>query len=327
MTTFTQPIETNIPQRLDRLPWSSWHLYMVVALGVTWLLDGLQVTLTGSLSGILRDKSALSLTDVQIGEAATGYLAGAVMGALFFGWLTDRLGRKKLFLITLGIYLAATAATACAWNFGSFWTFQLLIGAGIGGEYAAINSAIDELIPAHVRGTVDLIVNATFWLGAALGAFGSFLLLNSRLVSPDFGWRFAYGIGAVLGLVILVLRTRVPESPRWLMLRGHVDEANEIVSGIETHIERHSKGTLPVPEGSIRLHVQSHTPLGDVWKAMVRDHPKRSLLGIVLMIAQSFFYNAVFFTYGLVLVQFYGVSGQRLPCTSCRSLWGTFSDL
>ncbi len=317
-------IETNVPQRLDRLPWSSWHLYMVIALGITWLLDGLQVTLTGSLSGILRDPKALGLTDVQIGAAATGYLAGAVVGALFFGWLTDRLGRKKLFLLTLGMYLAATAATACSWNFSSFVAFQTLIGAGIGGEYAAINSAIDELIPAHVRGTVDLIVNATFWLGAALGALGSFLLLNSGFVSPAFGWRFAYGIGALLGLVILLLRTKVPESPRWLMLRGREEEADRIVSEIEAHVREHSKKQFAKPEGNIKLTVQDHTPLGDVWKTMVHDHPKRSLLGMVLMISQSFFYNAVFFTFGLVLVQFYGVSGQRLPLHILPLAFGNF---
>ena len=286
---------------------------MVVALGITWLLDGLQVTLTGSLSGILRDPKALGLTDVEIGAAATGYLAGAVSGALFFGWLTDRLGRKKLFLITLGLYLVATAATACSWNFPSFLLFQMCIGAGIGGEYAAINSAIDELIPAHVRGTVDLIVNATFWLGAALGALGSFLLLNSHFVSPQFGWRFAYGIGAVLGFVILLLRTRVPESPRWLMLRGKKDDAEKIVSEIEAHVEKQTNESQPAAEGGIKLRVRDHTPLGDVWKAMIRDHPKRSLLGMVLMVAQSFFYNAVFFTYGLVLVQFYHVNGLRVP--------------
>jgi len=218
-------VETNIPQRLDRLPWSRWHLFMVIALGITWLLDGLEVTLAGSLASILKEHAALGLSDVQVGSAATGYLAGAVTGALVFGWLTDRFGRKKLFFITLALYLSATAATALSWGFGSFLVFRALTGTGIGGEYAAINSAIDELIPAEVRGRVDLMINATFWIGAALGSAGTLVLFNSGVVAPSFGWRLAFGIGALLGLVILVFRRSVPESPRWLMLRGKEQEA------------------------------------------------------------------------------------------------------
>jgi MFS family permease len=218
-------VETDIPQRLDRLPWSRWHLVMVVALGITWLLDGLEVTLAGSLASLLKQNATLGLTDVQVGSTATGYLAGAVAGALVFGWLTDRLGRKKLFFVTLALYLSATAATAFAWNFESFLLFRCLTGAGIGGEYAAINSAIDELIPAPVRGRVDLIINGTFWIGAALGSAGTLFLLNTPVISPAFAWRFAFGIGAVLGISILLLRRSVPESPRWLMLRGREREA------------------------------------------------------------------------------------------------------
>ncbi len=306
-----QEVETNIPQRLDRLPWSHWHSKMVIALGITWLLDGLEVTLAGSLASVLKDKSALGLSNVEVGASATGYLAGAVIGALFFGWLTDRLGRKKLFLITLALYLSATAATAFSWNFGSFLLFRVLTGAGIGGEYAAINSAIDELVPASVRGTVDLVINATFWIGAALGAGGTLFLLDSGLLSPAFGWRFAFGIGALLGLIILVLRKSVPESPRWLMLRGREVEAEEIVGEIEQHV-RAEKGDLKKPEGSLQIAVRDHTPLRDVWNAMIHDQPKRSLLGLVLMVGQSFFYNAVFFTYGLVLVQFFKVKSERV---------------
>ncbi len=304
-------VETNIPQRLDRLPWSSWHLKMVVALGITWLLDGLEVTLAGSLASVLKDKAALGLTDLEVGASATGYLAGAVIGALFFGWLTDRLGRKKLFLITLALYLTATAATAFSWGFGSFLAFRILTGAGIGGEYAAINSAIDELIPAGVRGNVDLVINATFWIGAALGAGGTLFLLNSGVVSPTFGWRYAFGIGALLGLIILLLRKSVPESPRWLMLRGREEEAEAIVGDIEQKVTQ-QKGELKKPEGSLKIAVRDHTPLGDVWNAMIRDQPKRSLLGLALMVGQSFFYNAVFFTYGLVLVQFFKVKSERV---------------
>ena len=310
-TAIDQEVETNIPQRLDRLPWSRWHSKMVIALGITWLLDGLEVTLAGSLANVLKDKKALGLSDAEVGVSATGYLAGAVIGALFFGWLTDRLGRKKLFLITLALYLSATAATAFSWNFWSFLLFRVLTGAGIGGEYAAINSAIDELVPAHVRGNVDLVINATFWIGAALGAGGTLFLLNAGFISPDFGWRFAFGIGAVLGLIILLLRKSVPESPRWLMLRGFEEEAEGIVSGIEKAVRSHEPD-LKEPEGSLKIMVRDHTPLRDVWNAMIHGEPKRSFLGLMLMVGQSFFYNAVFFTYGLVLAHFFNVRGERV---------------
>ncbi|HSU29718.1 MAG TPA: MFS transporter [Bryobacteraceae bacterium] len=308
-----QVIESNVPQRLDRLPWSRWHLYMVLALGITWLLDGLEVTLAGSLASILKSPETLHFTDKQVGATASAYLVGAVTGALFFGWLTDRLGRKKLFLITLGLYLLATAATAFSWNFWSFMLFRALTGAGIGGEYAAINSAIDELIPARVRGNVDLVINATFWIGAALGSLGTLYLLDSGTIPIAWSWRLAFGIGAVLGLVILFLRRSVPESPRWLMLRGREEEAGQIVSSIEQSIEKRGGPRLPRPHGSIRIAVRNHTPLSDVWNAMVRAQPKRTLLGLALMIGQAFFFNAIFFTYGLVLTQFYGIKPERVP--------------
>ncbi len=319
-----QQVDTNIPQRLDRLPWSAWHSKMVIALGITWLLDGLEVTLAGSLASVLKDKNALGLTDAQVGGSATGYLAGAVIGALFFGWLTDRLGRKKLFLITLALYLSATAATAFSWGFGSFLLFRILTGAGIGGEYAAINSAIDELVPAAVRGNVDLVINATFWIGAALGAGGTLFLLNSGFISPTFGWRFAFGIGALLGLIILFLRKSVPESPRWLMLRGREEEAGAIVADIEKKVAE-QKGDLKDPEGSLKIVVRDHTPLRDVWKSMISDQPKRSLLGLTLMVGQSFFYNAVFFTYGLVLVQFFQVKSERVSIYILPLALGNFA--
>jgi MFS family permease len=305
-------VETNIPQRLDRLPWSRWHLRMVIALGITWLLDGLEVTLAGSLASLLKEPAALGFSDLQVGATATGYLAGAVSGALVFGWLTDRLGRKKLFLLTLALYLCATAATAFSWSFASFLTFRILTGAGIGGEYAAINSAIDELIPAEVRGRVDLMINATFWIGAALGSAGVLFLLDSGVLPPSFGWRLAFGIGALLGLVILFFRRSVPESPRWLMLRGKEQEADEIVSSIERAVEERQPIRKEL-EGSIKIAVRDHTPLADVWKTMVVDQPRRSALGLILMVGQSFFYNAVFFTYGLVLSTFFHVRNERVP--------------
>ncbi len=317
-------IETNIPQRLDRLPWSRWHLVMVVALGITWLLDGLEVTLAGSLASILKEPAALGLSDLQVGATATGYLAGAVIGALVFGWLTDRFGRKKLFLITLALYLTSTAATAFSWNFASFVAFRVLTGAGIGGEYAAINSAIDELIPAELRGRVDLMINATFWIGAALGSAGALFLLDSGVVAPSFGWRLAFGIGALLGIVILFFRRSVPESPRWLMLRGKEQEAEEIVNGIERAVEERKPIQKDV-EGSIKIAVRDHTPLADVWKTMVVVHPRRSVLGLALMVGQAFFYNAVFFTYGLVLSTFFHVGSTRVPLYLLPLALGNFS--
>lgn len=304
-------IETNIPARLDRLPWSRWHVGIVIALGITWLLDGLEVTLAGSLAAILKDANTLGLSDAQVGASATGYLAGAVCGAVVFGYATDRLGRRKLFFLTLSLYLTATALTAISWNFASFTLFRILTGAGIGGEYAAINSAIDELIPARIRGTADLIINATFWIGAALGSVGSLILLNSSLIPPNLAWRFAFGIGAALGLVVLFLRRHVPESPRWLVLRGRVEEAEQVVGEVEEKIRR-QKGDLPTPEGSLRLRVRDHTPLKEIWRAMVRDQPRRAALSLTLMVAQAFFYNSVFFTYGLILTTFYGVPGESV---------------
>ena len=226
-------IQTDIPQRMDRLPWSSWHVRIITALGTSWLLDGLEVTLVGSLSGILESKAGLGLTDPQVTAAASTYLIGAVLGALLFGYLTDRLGRRKLFLVTLTTYSLATVASAFSWGFGPFAVFRFLTGIGIGGEYAAINSAVDELIPGKVRGVSDLVVNGTFWVGATLGSLVAIFLLAGHGFAPDRGWRYAFGIGGALGLGVLVLRLFVPESPRWLMLRGREDEANKIVDDIE----------------------------------------------------------------------------------------------
>lgn len=308
-----QTIETNVPARLDRLPWSRWHLKIIIALGTSWLLDGLEVTLAGSLAAILKDKKALGLSDAQVGAAATSYLAGAVVGAMLFGYLTDRFGRRKLFLVTLATYASATAATAFSWNFFTFILFRFVTGMGIGGEYAAINSAVDEFIPSKVRGTVDLIVNGTFWIGAAVGSVAALVLLSGKLLPPDTGWRAAFGVGAVLGAAVFYLRLSVPESPRWLMLRGKKDKANEIVESIEKDVSK-DKGNLPEPEDKqLKLKVQSHTPLGDVFRNMWKDNPKRSFLGLALMIGQSFFYNAVFFTYGLVLAKFYHVNAKQVP--------------
>src|SRR5215831_902938 len=222
-------VETDIPARLDRLTWGRFHTLVVVALGITWILDGLEVTLAGAVSGALKESPQLQFSNADVGVAASAYLTGAVLGALLFGWLTDRLGRKRLFFITLAVYLVATAATAFSWDVWSFTLFRFVTGAGIGGEYTAINSTIQELVPARYRGWTDLVINGSFWLGAALGAGSSIVLLDPALLPPDLGWRSAFFIGAVLGLVILAMRTAIPESPRWLMIHGRPDEAHEIM--------------------------------------------------------------------------------------------------
>src|SRR6187455_3679806 len=236
MTKNNLPITTDIPARLDRLPWGRFHTLVVVALGITWIFDGLEVTLAGSLAGALKESPSLRFSNTDIGLASSAYLAGAVLGAIFFGWLTDRLGRKKLFFLTLAVYLTATAATAFSWNIASFALFRFLTGAGIGGEYAAINSTIQELIPARVRGWTDLIVNGSFWIGAALGALGSIVLLDPAVIDPEYGWRLAFLIGAVLALVIFFMRLWLPESPRWLMTHGRAAEAEAVVAGIEARL-------------------------------------------------------------------------------------------
>src|SRR5712691_821597 len=238
-------VETDVPARLDRVPWGRFHTLVVAALGITWIFDGLEVTLAGALAGALKASPVLHFSNTDVGFAASAYLVGAVLGALFFGWLTDRLGRKKLFFVTLSVYLAATAATACSWNLWSFVAFRFLTGAGIGGEYTAINSAIQELIPARYRGRTDLAINGSFWLGAALGAGGAIVFLQPGMLPADWGWRAAFGIGAVLGLIILGLRQFIPESPRWLILHARVDEAEAVIGQIERRVARAAEVELP----------------------------------------------------------------------------------
>jgi len=230
------PTLTDVPARLDRLPWSGFHRLVVTALGITWILDGLEVTLAGSVAAALQTSPRLHLTAEQVGLTGSAYLVGAVLGSLLFGHLTDQLGRKKLFSVTLGVYLVATAATAFSWNFESFLFFRFLTGAGIGGEYSAINSAIQELIPARLRGRTDLAINGSFWLGAAAGALVSVPLLDPELFGADLGWRLAFGSGALLGLFILYLRRFLPESPRWLMIHGRDGEAHEVMLEIERRV-------------------------------------------------------------------------------------------
>ncbi|MDE1180623.1 MFS transporter [Paraburkholderia sp.] len=305
-------VETNLPARLDRLPWGRFHSLIVVALGVTWLLDGLEVTLAGSVASALKSSPTLHFSNADVGLAGSAYIAGAVLGALGFGWLTDRLGRRKLFFITLALYLAATAATALSWNLASFLMFRFLTGAGIGGEYTAINSTIQEFTPARVRGWTDLGINGTFWVGAALGAGGSLVLLDPNLLPPDYGWRACFFIGAVLALAILPMRVWVPESPRWLITHGDHDEARGIVEAIETRFRNEGHTLTDDPDTSLKLRARDHTPLGEVFRALFVVHRRRALVGLSLMTAQAFFYNAIFFTYALVLTDFYQVPGDHI---------------
>jgi len=309
------PIRTDIPARLDALPWSRWHTKIVVALGITWVLDGLEVTLAGAVGAALKDPRALHLTDSQVGFSATCYLLGAVFGALIFGYFTDLYGRKKLFFLTLAVYVAATAATAFSWSPASYFLFRAITGAGIGGEYAAINSAIDELIPARLRGQVDLTINATFWIGSALGSGATIFLLNPALLPVSLGWRIAFAIGAILGCGILFLRRAVPESPRWLVIHGHAEEANAILDNIATQATESAIGD-PHPDKEpcavTVIHPRQRTPLSEIARTMFVDHRRRSILGLVLMAAQAFFYNAIFFTYALVLSRFYHVPAARV---------------
>jgi MFS family permease len=305
-------IETAIPARLDRLSWGRFHTLVVVALGITWILDGLEVTLAGAVAGALKESPSLNLTNAEVGLASSFYLAGAVLGALLFGWLTDRLGRKRLFLITLAVYLVATASTAFAWDFTSFALFRFLTGAGIGGEYTAIASCIQEFVPARYRGWTDLVINGSFWLGAALGAAASLVLLDPALLQPDLGWRASFFIGAALGLVILAMRTSIPESPRWLMIHGRADEAHAILDAIEDGHRRRGHHLPDEDLPKFRCRARRSTPLGEVWQTLFFTHRRRTLVGLSLMAAQAFLYNAIFFTYALVLTAFYGIRSDQV---------------
>ena len=297
-------IESRVPARLDRMPWGRWHWLIVIALGATWILDGLEVTLAGSLGGILTRPEALGLSDSEVGGSATCYLAGAVVGAILFGYGTDRFGRKRLFLITVAVYLLGTIFSALSWNFSSYTVFRALTGAGIGGEYAAVNSAIDELIPARVRGRVDLMINGSYWAGAAIGAAATLVLLDPNRFPIWLGWRFAFVIGATFGLIIIFFRRWIPESPRWLMIHGRNAEAEDIVAGVEQTSPIRPDESRPSPT---RVHTRTHTPWREIWNAIIHEHRCRSFLGFVLMTTQAFFYNAIFFTYALVLMRFYHV--------------------
>src|SRR6201993_482944 len=290
-------VHTSIPFRLDRLPWSRFHLLVVVGLGLTWILDGLEATIVRSLGPALPSADTLGLPSSNLGAGASFYVIGAVTGALSFGWVTDRHGRRLVFYVTLIVYLAGVLLSAFAWNFVSFAIFRMITGLGIGGEYVAVNSAIDELIPAKYRGRVDLIVNGSFWLGAAGGALAVPFLLDQRLFAPDIGWRLGFGIGAVLGLGILLLRRFVPESPRWLVTHGQNEQAERTVRKIEKDVAKATGQHPSVPMESIEVHPKKVFGIGLILSSMVGKYGKRSILALVLMVAQSFLYNSVFFTF------------------------------
>ncbi len=321
-------VQTDIPARLDRLPWSRFHLLVVLALGITWVLDGLEVTIVGSLGPVLQDRRTLGLSAEDVGTVASVYVVGAVTGALFFGWLTDRVGRKLIFSVTLGIYVLGVLLSASSWNFLSFAVFRFVTGFGIGGEYSAINSAIDELMPARLRGRIDLMVNGSYWAGAAMGAAASIPLVSGRFVPLDWGWRLGFAIGGVLGLGVLLLRRAVPESPRWLVTHGHDEQAKADMTEIEHRVSHSGGGELEPTSRTLTIHPRKTFGFGLVFGAMLGKHRGRSALALMLMVAQAFLFNAVYFTYGLVLERFEGVPQGRvglyiLPL-SAGSLLGPF---
>ena len=306
-----ETVRTDIPNRLDRLPWSRWHWLVVVALGITWILDGLEVTLVGSVAAALTDKNTLHFSTSQATAAGSFYLAGAVAGALLFGYLTDRFGRRKLFMITLGVYLVFTIATALSWDFWSFMAFRFLAGSGIGGEYSAINSAIDELVPARVRGRVALAINSSWWIGTAVAAGLTVVLLNT--FSANVGWRIGFGLGAILAVGVLTVRRHVPESPRWLLTHGRANEAEDVVHDIEEKVRR-SHPDLPEPEGD-PLEVEQRESIGFVAiaKHVMEEYPSRGVLGFSLMASQAVLYNATLFGATSILTTFFHASAKNAP--------------
>ncbi len=313
----TATASATIPARLDRLPWSRWHWRVVIALGVAWVLDGLEVTLVGSLGSVLERSDTLALDAAQVGWTGSLYIAGTVLGALIFGRLTDRLGRKRLFMLTLMLYMAATLATAFAQDFLFLALCRFVTGLGIGGEYAAINSAIDELVPARVRGRVNLIINASFWIGAALGAGLSLVILDPQVMGAATGWRACFLLGAVLAVAVLLVRRHVPESPRWLLMHGRHAEAEAVVRSIEAQVEQ-QHGPLPAVDPAPNASGQRGTagsgmlPWREIAHVLLHRYRQRSVMVALMMVAQAFVYNAIFFTYSLVLTRFFQVPDHRV---------------
>ena len=308
MSVETGRITTDIPARLDRLPWARWHWLVVIGLGTVWILDGLEVTIVGSMSDALKPEGdGLGMSSFQIGFAGAAYVAGACVGALFFGHLTDRLGRKKLFMVSLGVYSVATVLTAFSMNPAWYFAARFLTGTGIGGEYAAINSAIDELIPARFRGRVDVAINGSFWVGAAGGALLTIPLLDPTVIDQAWGWRLAFGLGAILAIGILLVRRNVPESPRWLFIHGREDEAEEIVRDIERTVVDETGRELHNVSETITIRQRKAIGIPLIAKTVFTLYPKRTVLCFSLFVGQAFLYNAFFFTYGDTLTTFLDV--------------------
>jgi MFS family permease len=312
-TATLRTIETAIPARMDRLPWSRWHWMVIVGLGTVWILDGLAVTIVGAIGGQLtQGDSGLVLDPAEIGAAGSAYILGACLGALFFGRLADRIGRKRLFMITLAVFLAGSVLTAFSMSFAWFIACRFVTGAGVGGEYSAIHSAVDELIPARVRGAVDLIIGGSYWIGTILGSLASLILLNEDWFAPDVGWRLAFGLAAAMGFAILLVRRNVPESPRWLFLHGHDAEAERVTEDIERQVAASTGQELIAPRRTIRVKQRGPMGIGEIASVVFRMYPKRTFVGLALFTGQAFLYNAIFFTYALVLTEIYGVAAGRV---------------
>lgn len=306
-----EAIRTQIPARLDRLPWTRFHLFVILALGITWILDGLEVTIVGAMGGVLQHADTLALSAAEIGDIGALYIAGAVTGALFFGYLTDRNGRRLIFFLTLGVYLVGVIVSSFAQDFWSLALGRLLIGLGIGGEYAAVNSAIDELIPARLRGRIALLVNGSFWIGAAIGASLTTVLLDPAIVPVDLGWRIGFGLGALVAVVVLFLRRFVPESPRWQTTHGYHEAAETTMRRIEATVAADVEARLPPPGPATTIHPQRTFGFGAILRAMLSTHRRQAILCLTLMGTQAFLYNALFFTYALILIHFFGVDASR----------------
>jgi MFS family permease len=308
-TTTFRTIETDIPARMDRLPWSKWHWMVIVGLGTVWILDGLAVTIVGAIGPRLTEPGAgLELTAAQVGATGSAYIVGACLGALYFGRLADKIGRKRLFMLTLAIFLAGSVLTAFSMNFAWFLACRFITGAGVGGEYSAIHSAVDELIPARVRGAVDLVIGGSFWIGTILGSLASLVLLNDAWFAPDIGWRIAFALAAVMGFGILLVRRNVPESPRWLFLHGHEHEAERVTRDIERQVVEDTGQELIEPRRTIRVKTRGPMGIGEIAGVVFKLYPKRTFVGLALFTGQAFLYNAIFFTYALVLTDIYGVA-------------------
>jgi MFS family permease len=310
-------VRSLVPARLDRLPWSRFHTRLIVALGVCWILDGLEITIVNSVGSTLQKSGALHLSAWQVGFIATIYLWGEVVGALVFGRLSDRLGRRKLFMVTLGLYLVASAATVLTWGHSFpalvyFFGTRFLAGAGIGGEYAAINSAIDELIPADYRGRTDIAVNGTYWAGALIGSAAELFFLSH--FSVGIGWRIGFLVGPVIGIGIFFLRRHLPESPRWMLTHGRVAEAESVVGDIESQASSGGRRLRKVGDSdAIELAPTDRVSYLALFRVLLKDHRKRSVLGFTMMMTQSFLYNAIFFTEAIVLTTFFHVSASTAP--------------